>query len=591
MGLNNLSRPACNNNPILEYWAQIESGAEIAGQKITDLYRRLAKEVQDTDGEWIYDEGRANHAITFIERYCKHSKGRWGGQPLKLELWERALIAAAFGFIDPVTGQRRYIEVLLIVARKNGKSTLAAAVGLYLMIADGEPGAEVYCTATKKDQAKIIWLEAKRMVNKSMALRRRIKTLVAEMVGLGPYDGCIMKPLGADSDTQDGLNVHGATMDEIHAWPGMDLYNVVVDGTTAREQPMIFITTTAGFVRNGLYDELYADAANSINDIEGCKNERQLAVIYELDSPAEVRDERMWKKANPGLGTIKDPRKLREKVALALRNPRRMANLLCKDFNLPSTTDEAWLSFEQIDNAATFDVAELKNCYAIGGCDLSATTDLSCATLMVRPSATNETIYVLQQYFIPETRVEAIEANGKTREAPYRAWAERGLLTICPGNQVDKSEVTEWFAKMRDEYGIYPLWIGYDRALAGYWLEDMDAHGFTYMGKEHPANVMVRVAQGAYTWSQPMKEMGAALEAKKINYNNNPMLKWCLSNTRAKSKNADGIETIEPKKMHEKQRIDGMVSLLNAYVVYVSRQNEYMEYVRRVEIGRGSKNI
>lgn len=555
-------------NPILEYYAAIERGEVVVSKKVHEMYRRLVEDINNPRDPWVYDEDRADHAIRFIERYCKHTKGKWGGKPVLLELWQKAFVAAAFGFVHMETGFRRFQYVLLIVARKNGKSTLAAAIALYLLIADGEPGAEVYCAATKKDQAKIVWLEAKRMVNKSPALRKRLKTLVAEIVGRGgAYDGCVMKALGADSETTDGLNVHGAEMDEIHAWMGMDLYNVIVDGTTAREQPMILMTTTAGTVRNGLYDEKYAEAANMLAGVEGFEDDRLLAVIYELDDPDEVRNEAAWWKANPGLGTIKNLDALRRKVQKALVNKRLLPNLLCKDFDMPATVDEAWLTFDEIDNTATFDIEDLRGCYAIGGGDLSSTIDLTCATMIVRKPG-DDTVYVLQQYFIPEKRVEETEADGKTREAPYRTWAERGWLTICPGNTVDFRAVTEWFVKMHKEYGIAPLWVCYDRAMAGYWVQEME----DYFDME-------RIPQGAFTWSQPMKEMGAALAAKRVNYNNNPMLKWCLSNTRKKSKNADGIETIEPKKINEKMRIDGTVSLLNAWVGYVRHYEDYLAYV------------
>ena len=188
--------------------------------------------------------------------YCRHSKGKAGGKPFILELWQKALVAAMFGFVHVIDGTRKYREVLLVVARKNGKSTLSAAIGLYLMVADGEPGAEIYAVATKKDQAKIIWQEARRMVCKSPVLHwtrktpnGKIKPLVAEMVS--DFNDSVYKPLGHDSDTQDGLNVHGGLLDEIHAWapPMRALYDVIVDGVTAREQPMIFETTTAGTVR------------------------------------------------------------------------------------------------------------------------------------------------------------------------------------------------------------------------------------------------------------------------------------------------------------------------------------------------------
>lgn len=576
------SSPRCDN-PIIEYNRLIQSGEIAACTKLKAMYAALVKDIEQPRDQWEYDEDRANHAITFIERYCKHSKGRWGGKPVVLELWQRAFVAAAFGFIDVETGFRRFQDVLLIVARKNGKSTLASAIALYLMIADGEAGAEIYAAATKKDQAKIVWLEAKRMVKKSPALIKRIKPLVAEMDGVGAYDGCVFKPLGADSETLDGLNVHGAMMDEIHAWPDMDLYNVIVDGETARDQPMNVYTTTAGTVRNGLYDELYGEAANMLAGTDGFGNDRLLAVIYELDSDAEIWDEKTWQKANPGLGTIKDATKLREKVEKARANKRRLPNLLCKDFDRISAEDESWLTYDEIDNDAAIDIEELRGCYAIGGCDLSSTIDLTCATLIMRKTEADEHVYVLQHYFVPESKVEELERDGKVREAPYRVWGERGLLTICPGKTVDFREVTNWFCKMRDEYEIIPMWIGYDRALAGYWLQDMDEHGFTYMGKQHPANVLEQVAQGAYTWSQPMKEMGAALAEKKVVYNNNPILKWCLLNTRKKSRNADGIESIEPKKIRESQRIDGTVSMLNAWVVYVRRYEEYMGYVARLE--------
>ena len=525
-------------NPILEYYRQIVSREVIVGRKVRRMYEMLARDIEQPRDPWIYDADKANHAIEFIEKYCRHSKGKWGKKPLKLELWQKALVAAAFGFVDVNTDLRRFTDVLLVVARKNGKSTLAAAIGLYLMIADGEAGAEIYAAATKRDQAKIVWLEAKRMVRASAALFKRIKTLVAEMVGLGGYEGCVFKPLGADSETLDGLNVHGAIMDEIHAWIGMELYNVIVDGETAREQPMNLYTTTAGTVRNGLYDELYAEADNMLSGAEGFENDRLLAVIYELDADEEVWDEACWAKANPGLGTIKDADKLREKVNRARINKRRLPNLLCKDFNRLAAEDESWLTYEEIHNDAPVSVGELYGCYAIGGCDLSSTTDLTCATLMMRKSMDDERVYVLQQYFIPEKRVEELEADGRMREAPYRVWAERGLLTICAGNRVNFHDVTEWFARMRDEYSIIPLWIGYDRALAGYWLEDMDAHGFTYMGRQHEANIMEQVAQGSFTWSQPMEVSPVAVRrgtapSSQIKWARHwRRIRWCTAITR-----------------------------------------------------------
>ena len=215
-------------------------------------------------------------------------------------------------------------------------------------------------------------------------------------------------------------------------------------------------------------------------------------------------------KANPGLGTIKQYATLANFVDRAKKNPEDLPGVLCKDFNVPETSAAAWLSFEDIKSGATFDMEDVYNTYAIGGCDLSATTDLTCATLLIRRSREDETVYVLQQYFLPERRIEQLDEHN-SNEAPYKTWAARGLLTICPGNRVDYSAVTAWFCQMRDEYKIDAYAVGYDRALAGYWVDEMTANGFD----------MRAVAQGPFTWSQPMREMGAALADKKVNYNKN----------------------------------------------------------------------
>ena len=200
-------------NHIIEYFKKIESGKEITSLKVKKTYRHIVDDIINNDkSEWEYDSDRAEHAIGFIEQYCKHSKGTVAGKPFILELWQKALIGAMFGIVNKIDGTRKYQEVVLIVARKNGKSTLAAAVGLYLMIADGELGPEIYTVATKKDQAKIIWLEAKRMVQKSKVLRKRVKPLVSEINS--SLNDSIFKPLGRDSDTLDGLNVHGALFDK-----------------------------------------------------------------------------------------------------------------------------------------------------------------------------------------------------------------------------------------------------------------------------------------------------------------------------------------------------------------------------------------
>ena len=512
------------NNPILEYWEWMNKNRKSVSSKIYKTYKELVRLIEDEKSEWEYDPDKANHAITFIEKYCKHSKGKLGGKPFILELWQKAKVAATFGFVHKLDGTRKYQRVVLIVARKNGKSTLSAAEGLYLFIADGEPGAEVYSVATKKDQAKIIWLEAKRMVNKSPALRKRIRPLVAEMVS--DWNDGIYKPVGRDSDTLDGLNVHGATMDEIHAWTDQNLYDVVADGTSSREQPLILVTTTAGFVRENVYDNIYQEAEMTINgyeDPDGYKDERSLFLVYELDDRKTWRDETTWMQANPGLGTIKSHDQLKNKVNKAISNSKLVRNLLTKDFDIPETNSETWLTFETLDNRATYDFEKLKPRYCIGGVDLSATTDLTCATVVFKVKDDQHT-YVKQMYWLPH---DLLEARTQEDKIPYDIWEEKGILRTSGTNKIDYKDITKWFLEVQNELDCYIYKIGYDRWGSTYLVDELKL----YFG----ANALVPVAQGPKTFSSPMKTLEADLAAKIINYNNNPITKWNLSNAAIKT--------------------------------------------------------
>jgi len=453
-----------------------------------------------------------------------------------------------------------------MVARKNGKSTLSAAIGLYMQLADEEPGAEVYAVATKKDQAKIIWLEAKRMIKKSPVLLRRTKPLVAEINA--EFNDSFFKPLGRDSDSLDGLNVHCATMDEIHAWTDDNLYDVVVDGTTAREEPLIFITTTAGTVREHVFDRKYDEAQNLINgfdDPEGYKDEHFLPVIYELDSRKEWTKEETWVKANPGLGTIKRIDQLRAKVQKAILNSSLVKNLLCKDFNIPETTSEAWLTFEEANNPNVFDILALKPRYGIGGTDLSSTTDLTAAKVIFQvPDDPN--IYALSMYWIPE---ELVEKRITEDKIPYDIWIEKGYVRTCPGNSNHPKYVTEWFREVQEKYDICISWVGYDAWSAKYWVEEMKM--------EFGEMSMISVIQGKKTLSSPMKNMKAKLQSNLINYNNNPVDRWCLCNTAVDVDKNDNIQPI--KTSNQRRRIDGTAALLDAYVVYEEKMNDYLSLI------------
>lgn len=549
-------------NYVREYWRKIESGEIVTNRRVKAVYGRLMAEMDSpaADSPYYFDEETGERPIIFIERFCKQSQGTLGA-PLRLELFQKAFIQTLFGWLLKETGYRRFRETLFLVGRKNGKSTLLAALALYMLVADYEGAAEIYSVATKKDQARKTLTEAVNMVKQSPELRAIIKKRRNDIYF--PATASTFEALASDSNTLDGLNSHAVIIDELHAIRDRNLYEVMKQSTSSRRQPLVIMITTSGTVRESVFDNLYGLAC----DIADGKvtEDTFLPVLYELDARAEWTDPQAWIKANPGLGTIKQYATLAAFVERAKKNPEDLPGVLCKDFNVPETSASVWLSFEDIKNDATFTMQDVYNTYAIGGCDLSATTDLTCATLLIRRSREDDTVYVLQHYFIPQKRIDQLDEHN-SQEAPYKIWAERELLTICDGARVDYSEVTAWFCQMRDEFKIDAFAVGYDRALAGYWVDEMKANGFD----------MRAVAQGPYTWSQPMREMGAAFADKKVNYNRNPVLVWCLSNTAVKK---SGVNNIQPVKVSDRRRIDGAVSLLNAWVIYVRDNEDYMYLV------------
>lgn len=552
-------------NPIREYWREIESGKVAVSAKLRKTFEKIVSDLDDSS-EWFYSPARANHILEFAENFCKHSKGKWGGTAVRLELWEKAILATIFGFVD-IEGNRKYREAILIVGKKNGKSLLSSIVGNYMLVADGEPGPEVYAVATKRDQAKIIWLEARRMVRKTPVLLKRVKCLVAEML-CDANDGTF-KPLASDSDTLDGLNIHCGLMDEIHQWKnGKALYDIIADGVTAREQPLIFITSTAGTIREDIYDQKYDEACRVINgyfDPNGYKDEHFIAFIYELDARSEWTDPKAWQKANPGLGTIKNVKTLAAKVEKAKANPLLVKNLVCKEFNIRETSSEAWLPFDVLNNTATFDTAKLKPRYGIAGIDLSSTTDLTSAAVVFRVP-NDSTLYVEQMYWLP---AELLEQRVKEDKIPYDAWAEQGLLRLCEGNKIRYHDVVEWLLEVQNKKDIYIHKIGYDSWSATYMVDEIkDKFG---------ESVPEAVIQGPKTFSGSMKTFAADLDAKLINYNNNPITKWNLANAAVQVDRNDNYSLV--KTSNPRRRIDGVAALLDAYIVLERNLDEYMSII------------
>lgn len=532
-------------NYILEYWQEMKEGRVTVSKRIYKQYEKLIEDM-NYHPKYVYDERKAERPIQFIESFCRHSKGELAGKPLKLALFQKAYISALFGFIDKETGHRRYTESFFFVGRKNGKTTMLSAIALYMMIADGESGAEVYSVASKKDQANILFDQSHEMIMQSPDLNRNIRKRKADLYF--PHNFSKMQSLGKNSNSLDGLNAHLVVIDELHSIQDRNLYEVMKQSQSARTQPLLIMITTAGTHRGTIFDDLYEYACNVVDG--NFKDDNFLPIMYELDAKEEYKNPKCWQKANPSLHISKKVEDLERKVSRAKNNPNDLTGILTKDFNIRETTNKAWLTFDDINNEDTFDLSQFKGTYAIGGADLSITTDLSCATLLFLDPQTEQR-YIHQMYWLPEDNLRKRVEEDKI---PYDKWHEQGLLRLCSGNTIDYSDITEWFKEMVNECDITPLWIYYDNYSARYWVDEMEAHGFK----------MIRTPQGAKTLSLPMQNMGADLQKKKINYNNHPILKWCLTNT--------GIETdrngniVPVKNQSPKRRIDGTASMLDAYV-------------------------
>ena len=561
---------------IVDYYNWMIDNPKKVNKKILTVYKKLVDDINNKKvveyvnketGEvetntFIFDEEKAKRPVNFIERFCCHSKGKWAGKPIKLELFQRAMIEAIYGFVNEETGLRKYKKVVLFIAKKNGKSTVASAIGLYGLTSDGEGGAEIYSIAKVKDQAKITWQEAKHMRNKSPALCKRLRSTISGIY----YDAkdAVFSPLASETNSLDGKNPYYVLADEVWAWEDMGLLDIMEDGMSAREQPLMLEFSTMGTVREKVFDNEYSYCEKIIKGYLGQEggivDETVLPIIYELDEIDEWQDEEAWYKANPALGVSKGVAYLRDKVNKAQNDPMKLSNLLCKDFNIRQNSTSSYLTYEELNNESTYTDDEFRDCYCIGGCDLSSTTDLTCATLL---GYKNGKIMVKQMYWLPENN---IDKKVKEDKIPYDKWVDLKLMRVSDGSKVNYTDVTTWFIEQVEKYGLRPLWVGYDSWNAQYWCDEMKEYGFD----------MIEVRQGAKTFSQPLKSLKADLIDKLINYNNNSILKWNLSNLSIKS---DENGNIRPVKENQRQRIDGAVSLLDAYTIFFDKKQEFINFV------------
>ena len=532
-------------NYIEQYYQAIENGTVVTSKRVKKQYQKLVQDMEHHE-KYIFDEDKAMRPIQFIEKFCRHSKGELAGKPLVLDLFQKAYISALFGFVDKDTGLRRYTESFFFVGRKNGKTTMLSAIALYMMIADGESGSEVYSVASKRDQANILFDQAHEMIVQSPDLNKNIRKRKSDLYFAHNFSK--MQSLGKNSNSLDGLNAHLVVIDELHSIQDRNLYEVMKQSQSARTQPLLIMITTAGTHRGTIFDDMYEYACNVVDG--QFTDDNFLPIMYELDHKGEYKLPDCWQKANPALGVSKKREDIERKVARADNDMNYLTGILTKDFNIREVANNAWLTFDAINNEDTFNIKDFEGRYAIGGADLSVTTDLSCATLLFVDPET-EIRYVHQMYWLPEDNLYKRVHEDKI---PYDKWYEQGWLRLCSGNTIDYSDITDWFLEMMNENEVTPLWIYYDNYSARYFVSEMESFGFK----------MIRTHQGAKTLSLPMQNLGADLQKQKVNYNNNPILKWNFTNVGVETDRNGNIVPI--KNQSPKRRIDGVASLLDAYV-------------------------
>lgn len=546
------------------YFGSIVDGRIVACEKMKRIADMLLNQYASPQ-EFHFDYEIAKKHIDFIEKFCKQPTGKIG-TPLQLELFQKARLQAVFGFVDD-NNLRQYNECLIIEGRKNGKTTETAAVEIDMLVNDGEGSPQIYNIATQREQAMLGFNAAHKMIRQSPLLSKHVKKRATDLYF--PLNFGFIKALASNTSSLDGLDVHCATIDELAAIKNRDLYDLVKQAMGARQQPLLFTISTNGFVREGIFDAQYDYAKNIL---EGkAENKRFLPFIYELDSVEEWDKEDCWEKANPGLGTIKSRDYLRQMVQKAKDDPSFKPTVMVKDFNMKQTAESAWLRFEDLNNEEKFDISEFD--YAIGGFDAADSIDLNAAVaIFQRPN--DENVYVKSMFWIPQSVIDELDRTGNRRErdnVPYRLWIDQGYMRTCPGNKCDKRIFLEWFQELREQHNIYTSFFGYDP----WHISDELLRDFK---SEFGKNSMFPVRQGTLTLSDPMKNLAADFKAKRIIYDNNPVMKWCLINTEVKTDTNGNIQPV--KGLDSRKRIDGVAALLDAFKVLQDKRDQYVNLNR-----------
>lgn len=556
-----------------EYVEAVLSGRQVAGEYVRQAVERHVDDLEHGHERGLtYDVTAAAMAIAFYD-VLRHWKGELAGQAIKLEPWQRFIVGSIFGWRRE-DGTRRFRTAYLEVARKNGKTTLAAGIGLYLLLMDKEPGAEVYTAATKRDQARLAHKDATEMVARSPQLKKLIATFKDNLNHSASSSK--FEPLGRDANSTDGLNVHGVIADEVHAWKTAELWDVLETATGARRQPLMLGITTAGHNRTSLCYDLH-DYTRKVN-ARIVEDDSFFGLIYSLDRVEDESgkrgyedhtDEGVWIKANPNLDVSKKRDDIRRKLQRAEQMPARLNAFLKLELNQWTTAEERWLS-PDVWRACSFDVdAEAlagRRCFA--GLDLSSTTDISALVYVFPPEEDEELedgrYEVLTRFWIPK---DNLHERARTDRVPYEAWLTHGYIEATPGNVIDYDYILAQIDADRERYELAEL--AFDRWGAARIVTQLQARGIE----------VVQFGQGYASMNGPMRELEKMLLARELAHGGDPVLAWMADNMVAAT---DPAGNVKPDKSKSIEKIDGVVALIMALDrAVVAAEDEESVYEQR----------
>lgn len=549
-------------NEIFTYYQAICDGSVVVGKWIYKWYHYIVTGLEK--GLFFFNPKKAQRAIGFIENFCRHSQGALGGQLIKLELWQKALISVLFGIVDE-TGARQFREAFVVVGRKNGKTLLAGAISAYCAVLDGEYGARIYFVAPKLEQAGLCYDAFQQILEtdpelKKLKLKRRTDVYF-------PDTNTLAKPLAFTAQKSDGLNCHFVCADEVSAWrgdAGLKFYEVLRSSFGARKQPMLLSISTAGYQNDGVYDELMKRATAVL---QGSSKEKRFApFLYTIDDPVKWDDINELRKSNPNLGVSVSVDFMLEEIAIAESSLPKMTEFKTKYCNLKQNASTAWVEYQDIEKCMSEEITldSLRSSYAVGGVDLSQTTDLTSACVVVEK---NGVLYVVNHMWMPENRLEkGTEEDG----VPYEAMIKKGFLSLSGESFVDYHDVVEWFCRLVEEYEILPLWVGFDRYSANYFVQEMERRLFK----------MDDVRQGT-NLTPVIREVDGLIKDHKFRFGNNTLFQSHLLNSALKS-DEEGSK-VRLVKVGKRTRIDGMASLLDAMCVRQAHFNEIGERLKNEE--------